>query len=355
MFDAVARLSDFRKVNIPRECVERAQAPIRPTVEVVEISDPTAAGESIEVLAQEVVQLGTTPFRARRLAVRLEDSFVLLQSTSPRVRARTTLHDQLRAFVVFGPEARGTVNGLNVRPDLMMAAESGIEVEFVVEAGYESVTTLVPPSVLEAQLTARKREGRFRAPRGVEVLDAKANHARGLFDWGKRLTSAAERHPALFERKETLAVARAELLEHLLAALDGASATARTRRDLTREAHRRVVKAAESYALAHVGEYPHVKDLCLAAGVSERTLEYAFRAVMRMSPLAYLARLRLHRVRKALRAATPGSTTVAAEALNWGFWHLGEFSRAYKACFGELPSETLRRRPAGADGPSNAK
>jgi AraC-like DNA-binding protein len=36
---------------------------------------------------------------------------------------------------------------------------------------------------------------------------------------------------------------------------------------------------------------------------------------------------------------------VSAEALRWGFWHFGEFSRAYKKCFGELPSETLRRAP----------
>jgi transcriptional regulator GlxA family with amidase domain len=67
---------------------------------------------------------------------------------------------------------------------------------------------------------------------------------------------------------------------------------------------------------------------------------------MGMSPVAYLTRLRLHRVRKALRMATRGSTTVSAQALNWGFWHFGDFSRAYKNCFGELPSETLRRKPA---------
>jgi transcriptional regulator GlxA family with amidase domain len=36
--------------------------------------------------------------------------------------------------------------------------------------------------------------------------------------------------------------------------------------------------------------------------------------------------------------------TAAAAAVEWGFWHFGEFSRAYKECFGELPSETLRRR-----------
>jgi transcriptional regulator GlxA family with amidase domain len=60
--------------------------------------------------------------------------------------------------------------------------------------------------------------------------------------------------------------------------------------------------------------------------------------------MTYLIRLRLHRVRQALVAATHGSTTVSAEALNWGFWHFGEFSRAYKECFGELPSDTLRRK-----------
>jgi transcriptional regulator GlxA family with amidase domain len=79
--------------------------------------------------------------------------------------------------------------------------------------------------------------------------------------------------------------------------------------------------------------------------VSERTLEYAFKEVMGLTPMTYLVRLRLHRVRQALLAGTQGSTTVSAEALNWGFWHFGEFSRAYKACFGELPSDTLRRKP----------
>jgi transcriptional regulator GlxA family with amidase domain len=78
------------------------------------------------------------------------------------------------------------------------------------------------------------------------------------------------------------------------------------------------------------------------------TLQYAFKEVMGMTPVAYLARLRLHRVRHALRTASQASTTVTAEALRWGFWHFGDFSRAYKDCFGELPSDTLRRKPQAA-------
>jgi transcriptional regulator GlxA family with amidase domain len=81
--------------------------------------------------------------------------------------------------------------------------------------------------------------------------------------------------------------------------------------------------------------------------VSERTLEGAFNKVLGLTPITYLIRLRLHRVREVLLAATQGSTTVSAEALNCGFWHFGEFSRAYKECFGELPSDTLRRKSAG--------
>jgi transcriptional regulator GlxA family with amidase domain len=98
-----------------------------------------------------------------------------------------------------------------------------------------------------------------------------------------------------------------------------------------------------STALANAGYRLYLTDLCQAAGVSERTLEYAFGAIMGMTPIAYLIRVRLHRVRKALQAATQASTTVSAEALNMGFWHFGEFSRAYSDCFGELPSATLRR------------
>jgi hypothetical protein len=42
--------------------------------------------------------------------------------------------------------------------------------------------------------------------------------------------------------------------------------------------------------------------------------------------------------------APPLMLVHAAAAVEWGFWHFGEFSRAYKECFGELPSGTLRRR-----------
>jgi AraC-like DNA-binding protein len=47
-------------------------------------------------------------------------------------------------------------------------------------------------------------------------------------------------------------------------------------------------------------------------------------------------------VRTDLRLADPVRTTVADAARAWGFSHLGRFSAAYAARFGEYPSETLQ-------------
>ena len=86
---------------------------------------------------------------------------------------------------------------------------------------------------------------------------------------------------------------------------------------------------------------PSIVDICAQVGVSERTLQYAFRAYVHMSPLAYLRMCRLNRARQTLLASDPQSTTVTAVAMRYGFLHLGRFSVDYKRAFDEAPSATL--------------
>ncbi|MCU0983171.1 MAG: helix-turn-helix domain-containing protein [Pirellulaceae bacterium] len=251
-------------------------------------------------------------------------------------------------FVAFGQRAAGTLNGLLVGPDRVLASVSGVEVEFVVAGGYESVSFLLPPDDIRAHLRARHREEEFCLPNGVELLQPRPAAARGLYGLGRRLVDVAARQPDVFDTPQTQTAAQVEILETLLATLGSVGRAESAPQDLTRGAHSRVVQITEDYALAHAGERMYVTDLCEAAGVSERTLQYAFKAVMGMTPVANLTRLRLHRVGHSLRTATQASTTVTTEALRWGFWHFGDFSRAYKAWFGELPSDTLRRKPPAA-------
>ena len=318
-----------------------------PAVTSIEINDPTAVGEDMQVIAQEAVQLEPKPLRARRVVVRLGSSLLLLQSTNLPIRTRTTLRGGLVAYVAFGPRASGSLNGLPVGPDRVLASTSGVEVEFVVAAGYESVSLLVPPAEVRRHLGRPPGEDQHLVPKGVQLLRTSPGAGSRLFAWGRRVASAAAKYPEAFDDPRTNSVAQRELLEILIATIGSAVVQEGAPREGTRRAYSRIVRIAEEYAITHAGEPLYLNQLCRAASVSERTLQNAFNEIMGMSPVAYLARLRLHRLRQALRAAAPRSTTVTAEALKWGFWHLGDCSREYRECFGELPSATLRRLDRG--------
>ncbi|GID25524.1 helix-turn-helix transcriptional regulator [Paractinoplanes brasiliensis] len=85
-----------------------------------------------------------------------------------------------------------------------------------------------------------------------------------------------------------------------------------------------------------------VSDLARIANMSVRSLQEGFRRHVGTAPMTYLQQVRLGRAQEALRRADPVRVTVAAVAHRWGFAHLGRFASAYRARFGESPSETLR-------------
>ena len=101
------------------------------------------------------------------------------------------------------------------------------------------------------------------------------------------------------------------------------------------------VSAADKYILDHPENPPSIQELCTATKTSKRTLEYAFHEHYQMSPKAYINNVRLHAVRKQLRAASPENIHVCDAANNWGFWHMGQFAADYRKLFGINPSQTL--------------
>jgi hypothetical protein len=255
-----------------------------PAVTVVDFTDPTALGEAVELIQMDAVQLESKPLRVQRVVVRLGASVVMFHSTNRSVRTRTRVQPGFVSCTAFGPRAAGTMNGLPISPDRLLTCVPGIEVEFVVAAGYESVAFLLPPD----HIRGRDREGEFRPSTGVEFLAPSPAAAQGLYAWGRSLTDTAARQSELFDRPQVQSAAQVELLETLLSILGSATRTGPAPEELTRQAHSRVVQVAEDYALSHTAERVHLTDLCEAAGVSERTLQYAFREVMGMTPVAYL-------------------------------------------------------------------
>jgi len=311
-------------------------------VSIVRLTDPTAVGDTVEVLDQDIVNLDSENFEVKRITVPLEACCLMYQWTNSRLRTRTKVHDDFDACSVLGPQVGGSINGTQLRSNRIIAAGPGAIAELIVESGYESVTMLLPPRVLDKHLALRRIKRDFVVPEVHEIWQPDAEAARNHFKLGTRIAEAAEESPQIFnDSRSARHGAQVEFMDSLLSTIESCQEDQIADSDKKGKSYSQIVRSCEDYTLGLDGRRPYLSELCAAANASERTLQYAFKDIMGMSPLTYLHRLRLHRARDELRKTQSGTTTVTDVALNWGFWHFGEFSRAYKNCFGEVPSKTL--------------
>jgi AraC family ethanolamine operon transcriptional activator len=91
-------------------------------------------------------------------------------------------------------------------------------------------------------------------------------------------------------------------------------------------------------------DHVSVSELATAAQVPERTLRKAFNEFFGVSPTRYLQLRNLHTIYSALRVAEPDETSVSQVFIAHGEWEFGRVAGRYRQLFGELPSETLKRR-----------
>lgn len=104
----------------------------------------------------------------------------------------------------------------------------------------------------------------------------------------------------------------------------------------------RVVAAATEIMRDCAGARLTITDIARQVGVSERSLQLAFRRHLGVSPHARLRDLRLAQVRRELLATSAEDKSVSRIAADWGFAHLGRFAASYRQKFGENPSQTAR-------------
>jgi AraC-like DNA-binding protein len=114
--------------------------------------------------------------------------------------------------------------------------------------------------------------------------------------------------------------------------------TAQDRRDATSTTVRR--------AIAFIEQQPHadisVADIAVAANVSIRAVQFAFRRQLDTTPMAYLRAVRLDRAHHDLLAADPNhGDTVTGIAARWGFYSNSRFAATYRRAYGVTPRHTL--------------
>ena len=104
-----------------------------------------------------------------------------------------------------------------------------------------------------------------------------------------------------------------------------------------------LVRRAEEYMQAHLDEPISIMELLQICGCSRRTLFSAFRNARKYTPMEFLTEQRLQNTRDKLLKPRGEIFSVASIARDFGFTHLGRFSKVYRKRFGETPSETLQK------------
>jgi len=244
-----------------------------------------------------------------------------------------------RTFAVIGPRAphvewgrgRGTGNHIVLFP-------RDDEFQFVSQPGFYGDTMSVTEETIRSVAELSCLPDPLAAlPEGQAFLEADPH---GVALLRQRLT---ELHAGIGRSRSTATSSDLdlELVSTLIAALPidhgrSSSPSGPWRRS-------RALRSAIDYIEDHAGEPPTIADVCRASGASWRTLDYAFRERFGISPKRYLQAKRLWGVRREL-AGGDAPRFVSEVAAHWGFWHMGKFAAEYRKQFGELPSETIRRR-----------
>ncbi len=209
---------------------------------------------------------------------------------------------------------------------------SGECLDYSAESGTEMSVLLVSHALLR-KLAGEEEADRVCQSRCMDLGEAGAQlielegHMLSLYGANSDLLSRPE---AATRVRSTLLLALEECFPHLQA----------EQTLLSRNTREEVVYRAVSHA-RQSGKHVSAWEMAQAAGVCRRTLEFAFRQIMGITPGQYLIMARLSEAHHALARAEKSEIRVTDIANDHGFTHVGRFSQSYKKVFGELPSQTL--------------
>ena len=182
-------------------------------------------------------------------------------------------------------------------------------------------------------------DGAFSLPsRQVRVLSCSSKSGYALYRLMGDIMMEYQDEHSLFMRNMTLEAVESRLIITILDILEKKcppSAVAIKPRYLTK---------ALRYILDHEQENISLAELENVACVSQRTLQTGFYRFYGVTPMSYIRRHKLTRVRQILSNMQDGQGNIGDIAADWGFYHFSNFSRNYKALFGECPSETINRQ-----------
>ena len=109
------------------------------------------------------------------------------------------------------------------------------------------------------------------------------------------------------------------------------------------DSHPALLRRAIAYIETSAGDDVTIADIAVAARVSPRSVQAAFRRHLDTTPTAYLRRVRLSGAHQQLQAGSARDrVTISQVAHQWGFGTASSFAADYRAAYGCSPSQTQR-------------
>jgi len=285
-------------------------------------------------------QLDTGPFGCDLTQVSSADVLLTHAAFDRKIDQQGAAPAASFTFAVPKPEAPRIVwRSRVVPPGSMIIYRPDSEIDGASRPGFEVATLSIACESFEAACCAAGRSDLIDL---VDRVDLVTPHATVLarFLTAMRLTARLAAEGSSGVRVPPYLADRLSALTPLALETLASSRPAPVRR--IHPGRTRALRQALEYIRDHREQCITIKSLCVAAGVSERTLQYVFRERFDVTPKQFLMSHRLNSVRRDLRRIGP-SVKISDIANRWGFWHMGQFARDYRRQFGELPSETLNR------------
>ena len=239
------------------------------------------------------------------------------------------------------PEKRTDWCGQVVGHSSLAYGHPGCETHFATPKASRHVVILIPDHLMRSYFGKEAIEAVL--ANQCHHLDGIRQGASTLIPGVNRMIDSYQKRPELLSDVQECQAIESQLLAEVAKIFPPDTGKAhRPGPKPRREAFRRAVELGDDLKYKIT-----VPEFAALTGVSQRTLELAFKEAVGITPRKYLRWRRMQTAHHNLLAQGPLSTRVTDVAAHWGFTELGRFAVEYKRLFGESPSQTLRnRRPA---------
>ena len=194
--------------------------------------------------------------------------------------------------------------------DVEMAAG---QTQHVALVELELLRTALPGEFMERIELAARNHLLTASPKAIELLGATL----------ASVLRTAQRQPCMLQQQAVVDAMKQDILDAFARTISQMMPQqASCRRNIRRHGMTRAIEFMRSSGKESVT----IAELCAEAQVSWRTLEYAFKEFIGLSPRSFLQLRKLHKARRDLLACSDNSMTVSEIAQANGFYQSGRFT-----------------------------